>query len=193
MILRSTLLLALAAAGCTPGPQPNLNSRDAYERYLGALQVSRGVDPTAYHVLQRQLRDPAPLARIGALVALGRWGRADAVPAVAALVKDPDPEVRAQAVRTLSLLGSEEGVAPLIEALASDPVADVRRRAALDLVKFSIRPDVRRALVEAMKDPSAPVRYNAWQTFCTALGRPDLPRDADACREFLASMTQEHP
>ncbi len=190
---RLLLVLLPLAAACTPGPRPDVTSRDAYERYLGTLELAVGRDPTNWHLVRRQMRDPSPLARSGAIAAAVKSGHAEAPAAIVRLLGDPDPEVRADALRALAALGAEDRLPDLLVLLATDPEPDVRRAAALSVLPFSRRPEARKALVAAMNDPAASVRYNAWRVFCASYRRDDFPRDAKECAAFLEAALQEKP
>lgn len=77
---RTLFLAALAVAGCSSAPKPDPKSMEPYERYLGALELSRSGDPVDERELVRLLDDPDPLARDGAVVALGRLAKPEHVP-----------------------------------------------------------------------------------------------------------------
>jgi HEAT repeat protein len=111
------------------------------------------------------------LGAAGVIWVTGR-GTADA----AARLKDPNPAVRAAAIRD-----SRELIpAHLLTAALKDPDADVRLVAAQHL---GYRGDERnvRALVEALGDPHAGVRREAAESLCL-IGTPAVPLLCEALR-----------
>jgi hypothetical protein len=138
--------------------------------------------------LLRELLRPATLrprhVRIAALDAVGRSGRIDLAVHVASWLHDPEPELRAAALRAFRWL---EHVPPqdeeaVLEALA-DPVPFVRTQAAGACVALRGR-DVRGALWGALADPDRWVRRTAASTLA-AFGSDG--------RETLRQAAREHP
>ncbi len=150
-------------------------ARDAVPALTAALNDA---DPHVREVAAKSLLALAPDAednptllaallgtgeRLRAMQALGRLGAGagGAVPAIAELLHDPDPQVRWNAARTLVEIGSPNGTPPLRAALKDDD-ARVREHAAEALGE--IGPGAREAvpaLVEALRDPEARVRRDA--------------------------------
>ena len=119
-----------------------------------------------------------------------------AVPALAAMLKDPEPRVRRAAATTLWGLGTRMGAAvPGLAETLRDPDPEVRLAAAMALESAGPQgaPAVP-ALVQALKDGDANVRLWA----CKALGavgpaaRSAVPALVDAAKvEFLRGAAEE--
>ncbi len=130
---RDAAAVAVAQRGLTDA---NAAVRRVSAEILGHLQ-KRG-HPAAAQVtaaLVAALDDPVGEVRRAVLCALSRANAASALLAVAARLRDPEPEVRLQAVETLrSLAGYPQGLADLLQPLLADPEAAVRARAAVALL-----------------------------------------------------------
>ena len=186
------VLLALAA--CSGQDSASWRSSDPYERYLGALELSERRDPVDVNRTVRQLRDLDPLARDGAIVALGEIGDPAHVAAVAAtLVPSPvNTEIlRADAVVALCRMKGEEARAAVLKALAEDASMHVRRTAAHAVAAFGGERPVLEALVAAMSDARVPVSYAAHQSLVVVTQDPTLPRDAARCKAWLAAKEKK--
>ncbi len=198
---KAAFLLVLAAAGCSSAVADRRSS-DPYERYLGALAMGAMRDPIDVNRLLGQLKDPDPLARSGAVVALGEIGDPAHASAVvetmaAAVPKDLKPEerepaanvhVRLDAVIALSRMGGEVAQAAVLQAARKDVSADVRRAAVLATPKFGERREVLAALVDALGDPSAGVVFGAYRLLMQISHRSDLPRAKEPWRAWLETL-----
>jgi len=80
--------------------------------------------------LQRLADDPDVHVRRAAVLAVGRVGLVEGLPALERALADPEPEVRQIAAFSLGLIGDHGAYAPLVQALAADPDPIVRGRAA---------------------------------------------------------------
>ena len=99
--------------------------------------------------------------------------------ALASLLDDPDPGVRASAVKAL---GERRGdVAPLLIGALRDPVELVRRKAASTLGRLDDTRGVRPLVAAALGDPERDVRKAA----TLALGRSREPAAVEALVEIL--------
>jgi HEAT repeat protein len=181
ILLASVLLLA----ACGSGPVANLESRDPYERYLGALQAADDRDPEAMKKVEALLKDPDPLARTGAIVALAKTKTPEALKLMTGMLSDGDSNVRTEAVRAVAGYKDPASVEPLSKVLLQDAMVEPRRVAALSLGDFGDKPPVRAALLEAFTDPAASVAYNAYRSLVRITGRQDLPRDPAGARQAL--------
>ncbi|MBI4563156.1 MAG: HEAT repeat domain-containing protein [Planctomycetes bacterium] len=179
---------ALAAVGCRASPTPNVRSGDAYERYLGAIEAVRMRDPIAVSRLEMLLRDPDPLARTGAVVAVGLSGTSRASALVQPMLSDPDPGVRIESCRVLAACGDRGAMETMLKLLSGDERLEVRRTAALALSAFGDGARLRAGLTAALADSSAAVAYNAHESLRLILERDDVPRQRTACEEWLKSV-----
>jgi HEAT repeat protein len=105
------------------------------------------------------LRSEFPSVRRQAVVALGRRGDRSAVPALIAMLQDPDSSVRREAARVLGQWKDEQAVPRLIQSLG-DGDANVRTYAAYALGEIK-DPRARDALLGALSDPQWTVRDQA--------------------------------
>jgi len=187
--MRRTISLAslLFLAACSSAPVPNLDSKDPYERYLGALEASEESDAESLKRIEALLKDPDPLARTGAVVALTK--RQPRPPGALAqligMLGDADSSVRIEAIRSLADFKEPSSVEPIVKVLAFDAAVEARRVAALELGVFPDSPSLRTALLEAFSDPAAGVAYNAHRSLVRLTGRKDLPRARAAAEEAL--------
>jgi HEAT repeat protein len=179
------LVLVGSLAGCSSGPTPNMDSGDPYERYLGALEAAESGDPAALKKVEALLKDPDPLTRTGAVVALTKARPEGALKLLIGMLSDADPGVRTGAVRALSWFKDPASLDALARVLKLDADVEPRRVAALALGEFQDSPAVRALLLEAFKDREAGVAYNAYRSLIRVTGRHDLPRDRAAAEEAL--------
>ncbi|MBG0833356.1 HEAT repeat domain-containing protein [Planomonospora sp. ID67723] len=121
---------------------------------LVKLFEQRGLARTAL----RDLTGSGAVRRATAAHVLGLMGHAEAAPALAGLLSDRSPEVRAVAARALGQVGAPEAAGPLLASLAGGG------RAPFYLVTQSLirlGPGARPALVEALSHEDAVVRAAA--------------------------------
>jgi len=182
---RFSIAAFILFAGCAGGPSPDLNSRDPYDRYLGALAAVSSRSAADWPKVEALLRDPDPLARTGAVVAVMQSGRPEILALLTPMLSDPDPGVRSEAIRAVASLKNPASVAPLAAALAKDPAVETRRTAAIGLGAFPDAPEVRAALLAAMSDGAAGVAYNAYRSLIRVTGRENLPRSRAEAEEAL--------
>ncbi|GGX29052.1 HEAT repeat domain-containing protein [Streptomyces lomondensis] len=120
----------------------------------------------------RESAAPDPARRAAALKGLGRTGRAEHAPVLAAAADDPAPSVRAAAALGLGRLGDPEAGGEVLPLLMSDEDPGVRSRAAVAATRLGLRgPAVTRAFARLLSDPDRPVRINALEGLA-ALGAP---------------------
>ena len=179
------LVLACFLTGCPSTPRANLDSGDPYERYLGALEAEKYRDPQALKRTEEMLKDPDPLARTGAVVALSQVRQPHVLKLLTGMLSDPDASVRAEAVRAVAGFKEAASVTDLANVLATDRDVEPRRVAALALGTFPDGPAVRSALLEAFSDSASGVAYNAYQSLVRLTGRTDLPRDRSKAEQAL--------
>ena len=172
-------------AGCGSGPVPNLDSGDPYERYLGALEAAHSDDAEEMKRVEAMLKDPDPLARIGAVVAFGHAQTPGSLALLTGMLSDPDPGVRTEAVRAIARFHDLSSIEPLVKVMKSDASVEPRRTAARELSLYPDSAPLREALLAAMSDPAAGVAYNAHRSLTRITGKEDLPRDRAAAEEAL--------
>ena len=183
--MRRQILLVVFALGCSSSAVPNLDSSDPYERYLGALEAAEAGNPEGWRKVEALLKDPDPLARTGAVVALGRARPEGSLKLLTGMLSDTDPGVREEAVRHIAFFKDPKSVVPLIKILEDDASINVRRTAALMLGEFPDSPPLREALLDRFDDKSAGVAYNAYRSLVRITKRTDLPRSRAPAAEAL--------
>ncbi len=138
-----------------------LSDEDPFVRATAAKLVGDQEDPALTGFLTRALReDPDPLVRRRACQALARVAGDDAGPALIAALRDPDAQVRLEAIKGAKTIAPGQGSDRLAELLAEDPNWEVRVRAASAL-GLSRDPGAGKALRAALDDPVEFVRAAA--------------------------------
>ena len=100
------------------------------------VETPPGVEPAAPAPappradLTRLVDDPDAQVRRAAVLAIGRVGLAEGVPALERALSDPEAEVRQVAAFSLGLIGDRAGYEPLAQAVATEADPRVRGRAA---------------------------------------------------------------
>jgi HEAT repeats/PBS lyase HEAT-like repeat len=181
----------------------------ANRRWQAAFELSRSLprlDPTEraalasetlriFKTLSPTRAEDVPVRRYLALV-LGKLGERDAVDALIAAVKDPDPDTRLYAVWALGKIGDPRALPAVTEASFAED-AGMRKMAAYVLGRLGDRRAAERLRV-LLGDPAADVRWNA-AIALASLGDPaGLPvlrsivdRDAQARQARLSSDQAE--
>lgn len=126
---------------------PDAKPRDG--GYAVALQAARaGTSGAARGVLEQLNRNDLPALRRAALLTeLASYPSAPALSQISSSLKDPDPQVREAAVRTLAGMASPQQMAQLLPALLRDPVLAVRLAATWELAQQP--PETRQNLTPA--------------------------------------------
>lgn len=115
-------------------------------------------DPTALRATLDAAADPDARVRRVAVHALAEIDTPDAREVLRTATGDPDPEIRARALRGLR---AHEGSAELARASLSDPVAGVRIEAATAVLAAGPDPFADRTMRELLEDPDPAVRAEA--------------------------------
>jgi hypothetical protein len=129
--------LGVTSKDLVPAVEASLTSADAHLRGQ-AVQLLRRLEPSASSIpsLVRSLRDPDPVVRGRASIALSRIGKA-AVAALICVLKDHDGDARVTACSALGRIGSDAKEAvPALLTLYKGPDAYQRKLAALALKKI---------------------------------------------------------
>ncbi len=181
-------------AGCAGSVPADPKGLEPFARYKGALALAESGDPLDERELLTLLNDPDPLARDGAVVALGRLGKAEHVPALIEMTflvaEKPDmPLVRADAVRALARIRDPRGVQPIVAAV-KDVSPDVRRTAVVALGAFPDHAAALEALIDAVESKESPVAQNARETLARIANRNDIPPLREA---WLAWLKERAP
>jgi HEAT repeat protein len=158
--------LAAFARKASAGPEQGLEMAQEVSSATGALEK---IGPDAVPALVELLAEPGFLSNSAATV-LGHLGQA-ARPAVGRALKDPDPRIRAGAVRTIRDVGVDPplDVQAVLWGMTKDPEARVRVAAVLQLRLNNDSAEYRRfvpALIDGLKDPDVEVRQSAAFGLC---------------------------
>ncbi|HLY12590.1 MAG TPA: HEAT repeat domain-containing protein [Planctomycetota bacterium] len=173
-------LLFLAACG---GPEPNLQSQDPYERFLGERELLERVDAAAVAELVTHLEDPHFLVVVGAIEVLAHHGRPEFLQHFAPKLKHKHPLVRQAACAAIAEIQNPEGVPLLVDTL-KDPEPAVRRSALKALARFPGAPGVQAALVDAVADKEISVSFMAHRLLTDRTGK-SVERKREAWLEAL--------
>lgn len=167
-----------------------LDDADARVRELATIGLAGGGDG-AREALRGALSSPHPEVRFQAVLSLCELAPDDVDAAVAPLIEDGDPEVRANAARALGAGDGARGLAALRRAL-DDAAPRVRREAALALAQRGVRPpsegladalldeDLVAEALDALGDPAHAGAADRVATLTGGLLRPLLLRAAAA-------------
>jgi HEAT repeat protein len=182
--MRSPVWLALLFLAACGGPEPNLQSQDPYERFLGERELVGRTDAAAIRELVARLEDPHYLVVVGAIDVLAGQGRPEYLQHFVPKLKHKHPMVRQAACAAIASIRGEEGVPPLIETL-KDPDPAVRRSVLKALAQFPKNAAGRRAIVEAVGDKEPSVSYMAHRLLSEITGRTDVPQSMKAWVESM--------
>ena len=144
---------------------------------LAKALVSAG--PTAVPMLRALLKHPAAPVRMEAAMSLGKLGATDAIPAIKAMMSDP--EVRSYAAVALARLGDEEGET-VVQELLQSPVLDVRLLGAQAYEGKGAGPWVQ-ALMPALQDPNGLTRIRAAELLAPVAPEAALPVLLEASKD----------
>lgn len=160
-----------------------LYSPDRLVRRISVDVLGQTPDPAARAGLVNALQDDDSQVRLSALRGLARPEAASTLLEVAAALKDPDPQVRGQAITTLtSLTTYPRGLAGLFEPLIEDPDLTVRIMAEVALVKLADNRQAREIILQTARQGKSEERALALQ----GLAELDEP---DALKIFSAALT----
>lgn len=176
-------LLPLLLAACS-GPEANVKSEDAYERFLGVREFESRTDAEAIGQLVKGLEDPHYLVVVGAIDVLAAHERPEFLQHFIPKLKHKHPMVRQAACAAIARVHGEEGVPGTIE-VVKDPDPMVRRSALKALAQFPRRPDALRALVEAVGDKDPGVSYMAHKLLSERTNRKDVKQSKEAWAEAV--------
>jgi HEAT repeat protein len=166
------------------GPEPNLKSKEPYERYLGVRELALNPDAANVPQIVKCLDDPHYLVVTGALECLADLARPEFIQHVLPKLKAEHPMVREQACATLAAIRNDEAIPSLIAALKDSDIG-VRRAAVKALAAFGKRPEVLKVLVETVGDKDPSVALMAHVMLQNLSGRKDVVRTTAAWTEAL--------
>lgn len=108
-----------------------LKDKDSDIRFAATLELARRREKagSAVPALTGALKDGDALVRSSAADALGRIGDKEAIAPLIETLKDPNPEVRAAAVRALELLRATKAAPQLLVLAREDGDGEVRSQA----------------------------------------------------------------
>lgn len=158
-----------------------LEDNDAFIRATAAKLIGDMEDPAMAGFLIRHLKsDPDALVRRRACQGLIRSAGEGVATALVEALRDPDPQVRLEAIRGVKKLAPGQGTPRLIELLAQDPMWEIRVQAASAL-GLSGDPLAQQALESALQDQVEFVRAAAAKALRDFVIRsPDPVPDEDA-------------
>lgn len=134
----------------------------------------------AIPLLRKAMRDPDPRVRLTALRAVNMWtelpngrglahmsGENEALPEITLLLKDVDPQTRAEAAHTLAFMSPPPtGAVPDLLAELKDPVREVRKSAAYALIFVDPHhPEIVPVLIQALSSSNDDERSSIVASF----------------------------
>ncbi len=129
-----------------------IHSQEVTVRRVAADILGRLSVPDATNAMVGALDDSDASVRVALLKALGSAGATTAMLEVATLLQDPEPEVRLQAIVTLSQLTEyPRGIRRTIQPLLADPDPAVRCRTAATLLSTGPHPEAEAILMKMAK------------------------------------------
>lgn len=129
-----------------------IHSQEVTVRRVAADILGRLSVPEATKAMVDALDDPDASVRVALLRALGTAGATTVMLEVAVLLQDPVPEVRLQAIKTLSQLTDyPRGIRNTIKPLLEDPDPAVRCQAAATLLSTGSHPEAESILIKMAK------------------------------------------
>jgi HEAT repeat protein len=131
-------------------------AKDAADKLAGAFPPEERRKATANALRPLIYAGKTTDLRGAAARALGRWGTADDEPALATLLNDPSPDVKAGALDGLAALKDERGAEAVAEQLTSLSDREGARKAL-----ETMGPVAEKAVVQKLKNPDADVRIEA--------------------------------
>ena len=189
-------ILAAGVAGCTSYGPPlhvefhgilfgygrsyaaqGLLSPSALIRRWSIVALARGGDPKAadaFMLMLNKSQEPVALVRATAAVGLRVLGDKRAVPALVTACGDPEPIVRADAVRTLGDLGGPPEIMGLASLARRDPDPDVRLEAVYAIRKIGGE-DTIPIFIAALGDPDESVAFAAHCALLSLTGQQLSP------------------
>ena len=183
----------LKAVVATPALVGLLDDPDAAVRASAASTLGK-MGPVAVAALMQVLDDSDRAKRLSALKGLAAHGaRAGvAVPRVAPITRDPDPEMRALALLCLRRIAGDRNW-PGESGWLTDPQAQIWPKAMTSAERLRGYPSLRRAIVEAslqvfgelVADPDPRVRYEAVKGFA------DLGEDGQSGAPLVAPLLRD--
>jgi len=189
-------ILATGVAGCTGYGPPSgieyhrlffgygqsytaegLLSPSAIIRRWSIISLARHGDPKAadaFMLMLNKSQEPVPLVRATAAVGLRVLGDKRAIPALVTACGDPEPIVRADAVRTLGDLGGPAEVAGLASLGRRDPDSNVRLEAIYAIHKIGGE-DAIPIFIAALSDSDESVAFAAHSALLSQTGQQFSP------------------
>lgn len=153
------------------GRVPAPDEEEETEALHGALVVSRGKERTK--VLDRFLSHPKVRIRRGAIHAVYALNLFELGPSIIPMLRDSDPDVRADAADALGSLSEPEAVPELLR-LLKDPEERVQRDALYALVWIG-SPEAVPRFRRMARDPDHPIARAALHGLMTLAGEEALP------------------
>jgi HEAT repeat protein len=176
---RDAAAVAAAVAG--------IRNNDAAVRRVSAEILGNVPVPEATDALVNAMDDDDPSVRVSLLRAIARSRAAPALLDIAEYIKDPEPEVRLEAVKTLGQLTRyPKGVAGHVQPLLNDPDPIVRCHAAAALLELGPHSQAEETLATIATTGNITARVEAFEALAQC-------RSHVACDFATAGLTDPHP
>ena len=185
-------MLAVEGLGHTDKGRKSKKLRAALEDQAGLVRarvikvLGKTGDQSVIPLIEAATRDELATVRIAAYGALIRLGRKEAWEQLSKAVEAPNPENRAEAIRTIADLKDQRG-APLMKDLLAYKQPSVRAAAARGLGHLE-RKDTRRQIEQLLKDPVPAVRESAAASLADIGGEESVPALTQALHDPVVTV-----
>jgi HEAT repeat protein len=172
-------VLAVEGLGRSEAGRKSTKLRAAIEDQAGLVKarvvkvLGRGGDPGVLSLVESATKDELTTVRIAAYGALIRLGKKEAWTQLQLAAESPNPEDRAEAIRTIAELKDQRGVSIMMESLTYKQPS-VRGAAARGLGHLG-RKEARRQIEQLLKDPVPAVRESATGGLAELGGSESVP------------------
>ena len=172
-------VLAVEGLGRTEAGRRSKKLRSAVEDQAGLVKaravkvLGKSGDRSVIPLIEQAAKDDLANVRIAAYGALIRLGRKDAWEQLRKSIDAPNPEERAEAIRTIADLRDQRGTPAMLELLTYEQPS-VRAAAARGLGHLE-RKEARKQIEQLLNDPIPPVRESAASALADLGGNESVP------------------
>lgn len=185
-------MLAVEGLGRSETGRKSKKLRAALEDQAGLVKarvvkaLGKSSDPSVVSLIEAATKDELATVRIAAYGALIRLGRKEAWEELRKGAEAPNPEDRAEAIRTIADLKDQRG-APFMADLLTYKQPSVRAAAARGLGHLE-RKETRRQIERLLKDPVPAVRESAAASLADLGGKESVPALTQALNDSVLTV-----
>ena len=185
-------MLAVEGLGRSDAGRKSKKLRAALDDQAGLVKarvvrtLGKSGDLSVVPLIETATKDELAIVRIAAYGALIRLGREEAWEQLRSSVEAPNPEDRAEAIRTIADLKDQRG-APLMTDMLTYKQPSVRAAAARGLGHLE-KQDSRRQIEQVLKDPVPAVRESAAASLADFGGKESVPALTHALNDGVLTV-----